>query len=300
MEGSKTGETGSSTYRSRVGRRLAAAAVGGSAALVAALMVLTPVAAASVGVGTTIAPYKGFGVVPYNSWSQGGCGHAKVVKNAHFSLKTGTGGWVDTASAKSCKAIFGSSSQGYASGEIELEIPVHVSSGSHSIDLNWTVTVNSMESITLKGSCPSVTAPPSGYSYQYCSVYGDAYMYAYSYMYDTNGTFLGYGGFTSVVSNYTEVYNDTYCYNGNCSSYNYSTPMTSGSFAGSMMFDQVISPSVSFKATHHYVIIDYIYGGASAGVYGYPKSGYVGSSAVASLNAGTLGNGVSLNFITIT
>lgn len=280
---------------------MAAVMAGGSAVAVAALMLLSPTALASIGVGTTVAPYKGFGVTPYNSWSQGGCGHAKVIKTAHFSLKTGVGGWADSATASSCKgSIFGTSASGYTSAEVELQIPVHVSSGTHSFDLNWTITIASMTGITVKGSCPSVSYSGSGYASQYCSVYAGNYMYAYGYMYDTNGTYITSGGFLSVVNNYTEVYNDTYCYSGNCYNYNYSSPTTSASFSGSIMFDELLSPSVALKSTHHYVIITYIYGGTSASVYSSPKSGYVGSTAAASLNAATLGNGLSLNFISVT
>jgi len=272
---------------------LARATAGGGAALVVMLFV-TSVAAGA----TMVPPYKGSVVSNYNSQSSGGCkAVGKNVAPAGWSSVTGIGHLAEAASAKSCAkslAGIGGSSSGYASGEFEIAIPVKIgSTGTHSVSPTWMFTLADSQAMSVGGKCPAVKISATGYGSSYCDASAEAYISGYAYFVDiTNGTYFYSSNYWSGFFNYSSQYNDTYCYNFNCSYYNSSYGAPS-SFSGSTSHTWWFNGTM--VKTHHYVLITYVYGGADAYLYGYPAS-----SATASVNLATLGNGAKLTSISVT
>jgi len=263
------------------------------------LLFVTSIAAGA----TVVPPYKGSVSVNYNSVYTGGCGAVgKTVVKAAWSPITGVGHFADSGAAKACPmslAGVGGSSNGEGNGEFEIAVPLHVgTTGAHSVGAMWSFKWATSEALTVKGSCPAAKVNSAGYGYQYCSVYADAYIYGYSYLVDTtNGSYFYSPSYWSGVSNYTETYNDTYCYNFNCTSYN-SSFGAPGSSAGSTTFTWWFNGTM--VKSHHYALVAYVYGAAYVSIYGYPAAGYKGSFGSAMLNMGTLGNGAKLTGISVT
>ena len=258
------------------------------------MLFVTSVAAGA----TMVPPYKGSVSANYNSQSTGGCSAVgKIVAKAAWSPVTGIGHFADAASAKSCAkslAGIGSGSNGYASGEFEIAIPVHIATtGAHSVAPTWMFTIADSQKMSVGGVCPAVKISATGYGSSYCDASSEAYVSGYAYLVDTtNGTYFYSTSYWSGFFNYSSQYNDTYCYNFNCSYYNssYGAPSTfSGSTSHTWWFNGTMVKS------HKYVLITYVYGGASAYLYGYPKS-----SASAMVNLATLGNGAKLSSISVT
>jgi len=258
------------------------------------MLLLSQVAAA----GTVVPPYKGTVQQNYNSQSTGGCSAiGKNTAKASWSPVTGVGHLGEVASAKTCGkslAGVGGNSNGYASGEFEIAVPIKIATtGAHSVAAAWTISLTDSQKMTVGGVCPAVKLNSLGAGYSYCDASSEAYVSGYAYLVDvTNGTYFYSTTYWSGLFNYSSQYNDTYCYNFNCTSYNYTygTPSTfSGSASHTWYFNGTMVKS------HHYVLIAYMYGGASAYLYGFPKS-----TASAMVNMATLGNGAKLTGISVT
>jgi len=292
----------------------------GFAAAVTLLMVLSPAAGAAVPLKVYAPAYKHTVSQSGTSVSQSGCGKAKATLAAWHAL-TGTVTAADSSSAKTCgKSLgyVGGSSSGFAESSIEVAIPFAVGhGGNNSIGSSFTVNVASSQSFTAS-ACPAknVNYNPAlyQYSYGYCEagVYtsfsvsasvqdlnnNSWYAHNYSYAYSFN---------ESGWENYTDCYNygTPSCSNttgpfGYAYSYGYNDPgFSTFTLNGATSFSLWTNGTMMVKG-HHYVLIVslYVYGEAfadQANLLG-PWSG----SALATINMATLGNGATLNSLTVT
>jgi hypothetical protein len=286
--------TSPSRKPTRAHRWLGTAAVG-SLAFVALVVVLLPVSA--MGAPTiyhTIvisAPFTGATSTPSMSLSTSGCGTATMVTAPFFHSGTGRGGFSGTAAASGCLSGLGSS--GDASQTISVVVPFSAMSGHNRIVEKWSLAVSGGTTFHL-GKC-AMPAMNNSSSYSYCDVYSSSYLYGYSYLYDaTNGSYIAsplvsWAG----LSNGTTFYQ--YCYAGNCSTYSSGAP-GSFSFTGALSWTFVANGLVS---THTYELATSFYGGEYASVSAYGATLHH-THASAWLNAGTFGNGLTLNSITVT
>jgi len=262
--------------------------------------------------GTThVAPFKG--IVTASQFSDiGGCQKVTTLHKASFSLTTGQFLYGATDSAFTCAksaGFVGKSSFAEQSITYDAAIAFTVPSGPHVVTGSWSAAWALSGSQLVSGStaCPTTTYHYSwgNVTSGYCSSVAEAEVFAGAEIYDaTNGTYWfssGGGTYGSGVDafNYTENYNDTYwyCYTGgSCSGYNYSyaSPTSTFSNTGSVT-NNTVYYNHTFVATHHYWFIAYF------DVFVYASAqGWAHSTAKASLNAATLGNGVKLNSITVT
>ena len=306
------------------GRRIAAFV---AVATVGLLIATSPLASA-----TTVmnAPYKG-AWTNSASISHDGCGKAKQGAVA-WSMSTGTGGiGLSSAIAPHCSNTFGgvgTYSSGNSWSRIEVAVKLKpLTTGYHSVNpvisLSWTEAVK-----VVNGSCLAKAQPytygtyyksgansywynTTGYS-SYCDSSANVNPYANFWIddvtsntqiYPTSGSNYWYNNTYAYTQNSTGWYSNhnTYYINGNWSYYNYtysnnysySTPTLSSSGAGTA----VLSPyfNTTFASSDVYALVFYVQGYT----YAQDQNWASGGSASASLNFGTLGNGVTLSKIVI-
>lgn len=270
-------------------RRLAAAGSTGGLAGVALLMVLAAASQGAVGPGVVLTkPYKGF-VSAGNSVYHLGCGPATVAKAATFSKTSGMGVFSMHTTAPKC--AFTQGNGGYSYNQLTVYVPIALSAGNHNVTINWTIAVAGTETFTL-GKCVLVSTA----SYSSCYQEGMAYLDVYTFVVDSNGT--SYYPITYWPGFFNETYNDTYCYSGKCYYYSYGGASGStGSFSGTTTFAWII-PLVKVPAGHHFYAVSELYGGAASEAQPY-NAAIGGSFGSASVNFATLGNGGTLNSITV-
>ncbi|HEV2317869.1 MAG TPA: hypothetical protein VGV89_09915 [Thermoplasmata archaeon] len=197
--------------------------VGGAAAALVFIMALAPAGlgahAPSV---TVVAPFHGvsgkFAFTEIN-----GC--AAFKGSAKFSLTTGVGSAMATASAKSCPGnLAGVNLDSYADTDNEATsaIKLTLPTGSHTVNTTWKVGWTTSGGWATTGICPT-TPFHDTYNYStatyaywdnytgysgYCSTYASAYGGVYSYLEDiTTGTYF-YASNSMTGSFYTENYSD--------------------------------------------------------------------------------------------
>jgi len=292
----------------------------GFATAVALLMILSPASAGTVHSATVLSPAYTHTVTQSSmSNSIQGCAKEKVGATK-WTATSGVISESDAASAKTCgKSLgyVGGYSSAYADGGIEVAIPFKVaSSGNHAIDSSWTVNLATSSSYTA-GACPAKNVnynpPLYGYSYGYCEAGANLGFDVYSTVVDlTNNSW--YGNY-SYADSYNDSYweNYTYCYN-------YGTPScsnTSGPFSYSYTYGwndpgfsaftwngatswSMWNNGTNMVKSHHYVLIVQIYCNAGAFAESANLLGPWAGSGTASLNMATLGNGATLNSVTIT
>ncbi|HEV2316363.1 MAG TPA: hypothetical protein VGV89_02150 [Thermoplasmata archaeon] len=268
--------------------------------LVAVLMAIAPAASAT----KTVAPFTGKTVKATVS-EQIGCGSAKATTKPSWSLTTGAFHWAANGAARTCGAPFALvvNSIGLLEQEYFSMINVAVPSGSHSVQVNYSSAWSMSGSISATGSCATHTYRYSTFNYTtgFCIAESFAELFANTYIYDASNNSYIYqtSGSTGVNAfNYSENYTDIYwtcTVGGSCTSYNYTyssaslTFGSSGSSAGSTAYI-----NGTFVAGHHYYVISDIFGYVLAQTTGWPHA-----SAKVTVNAGALGNGVTLNSITV-
>jgi hypothetical protein len=277
-------------------RRLSALGLGSGAAVVALVMMLSPIAAAHTPV-TYTAPYLR-SVVQLSSYTDvGGCAKLTATK-LHFSAMTGMGTWAAKATAKSCKKLgpIGGSGFAYSSGQALVGVPIktfHGAATPTTVAVTWTVSAMAAASASHTGSCPPVVLSSTGYGYSYCSSYASASVYAFAYMIDlTNGSYFYPSNYPQLFSIYNDTYNDTYCYSFTCYSYNYSYASATTSFSGSSTSTWWINGTLNHA--DKYAVVTYVDPYVDASSYGYP-----GASAVAYVDMASTGNGFSLASIVV-
>lgn len=213
----------SNGYRRR--GRLAGYGTIGVAAAAALLMVLSPLAGASV---TKTPPFKGTVSLISKSTSIGGtCKSAALAKALHWVPKTGNvTGWV-AAGAKSCTTFFGNGyADAYAGGTVTVGLPLHFkASGAHNLSVASSLAATITAAWTGAPSCPMAMLISGTYTYSDCFADISAGTSLYMQVYDkTNNTYL-YGDYhhTSVnFNNYSYVSNYSSCNGTTCYSSNYS------------------------------------------------------------------------------
>ncbi|MCI4330464.1 MAG: hypothetical protein L3K19_01265 [Thermoplasmata archaeon] len=292
----------------------------GFAAAVTLLMVLAPAGAGAVHALKVMTPaYKHTVSQPSSSSSTSGCGKSKV-NVPKWSPTTGGLSAVDSASASACGkslSYVGGSSSASAQSGLLIAIPFTVSkNGNHSISSSWTLNLATLDSFTT-GGCPakSVNFNPSlnSYSYGYCQdgAYLDFSMYLYlqdlnnNTWYSTNGSSL-YAYNDSYWQNYTDCYNygtptcsNTTGSSGYAFQYGYNAVgFNAFTWNGATPFTSWTNGSYMVKS-HHYVLVIslYLYTYAFADQLNllHPWAG----TSVATVNMATLGNGATLQSITI-
>lgn len=259
--------------------------MGGGAAAVSLLMLLTPVAAGVRPLATILPPYTGATVSPSTSWSYSGCGTSKIISYAKWSPTSGAGIFGGSTSAKStCRALgsVGGGGYAYVSGGWSIQIPITVPAGTTSVQPNWTLAFTAAEKQVVVKSCPTFVPAASGYSYQSCNAYSSIDVYFDMYLYDkTSGYYIGSSYYS--VYNSSSQYNDTNCYSGSCSYYNnsYGSP---ASLSVNMPF--VGYMNTTYNSSHTYVLNAYLYASADANAFGYRSA--IATAVVALHNGATL------------
>jgi hypothetical protein len=143
------------------------------------LFVLAPLGVAVAPHVTLRAPFHGAVWSGTNSEYSGGCGHFKQTASK-WSSTTGIGHWWESVRAAVCPSSLGgvgSSSYAFATGGIDIAVPVTIpSSAAHSIVVHWNVSALGTHVLT-PGAC--VTSNASVYScdrYARWTVLGDAHL----------------------------------------------------------------------------------------------------------------------------
>ena len=269
---------------------------GGSIGLVvggvAALMLLVPVASAT----TIVAPFPGAVPAVFTLLQSGGCGTGKLVKAPTWSATSGGGGWSNSGSARSCAHSAGSvgmDSFAVSEGEIDVGVPVKLTSGAHTIVVNWSITAAGAQTFHLGAPCRAPPSNPTGTSSSTCDVTAEAFLFGGAELEDTtNGTVFGAANVWSGLFNESFQVNSTSCSFGVCTSSNSSFGLPGGGFSGTSLVSFYINATLN--GHHSFVVHTFVFGGAFLDLFGYPAS-----SASASLNAASSGNGVVLTAVQI-
>jgi hypothetical protein len=290
----------------------------GFATAVMLIMVLAPASASLVNRSTVLTPaYKGTVTQASTYLSTYGCGKAKATP-AKWNAKTGLITGSDSASGATCgKSLgyVGGSGSGDGESGIEVAIPFHAAhNGNNSIGSSWSVSIASSSSYSA-GVCPAknINYHPAlyAYSYAYCEAGISTEFEIFVQLQDLqnsswHGNFSeGYSYNDTYFENYTECYNygTPTCYNGTSGSYHYAYGLNAPGFSaftmnGATSFS-LWNNGTNMVRAHHYVMVVEIYIYADAYAEQANLLGHWSGSAVASVNMATLGNGATLNSITI-
>jgi len=271
----------------------------GAVAAVSGLMLGAPLAAGATPHFVLVsAPYKTSVWVPYWAVYTGGCGSAKVLSRPVWSGTTGIGSFAYTTQSKACHGTVGNihpSSQGSVNVQFDFALPIHFSKGGgHIVTANWTLAIQTNQSISPAGSC----LVPAGSTSIYCAASSGVNVYGYGYLRDlANGSTVPSSTYWGGISNSSYMQSNTYCYNGACyHGYGFSRSWNGGNLNGNTTFQWVMNASgyASINASHSYILAVYFWASGGTGEYNY-GSGY----ATASQNMATNGNGWKLNFLKI-
>ncbi|MCI4331330.1 MAG: hypothetical protein L3K19_05730 [Thermoplasmata archaeon] len=290
----------------------------GFATAVTLLMVLAPASAGGIHALKVYTPtYKHTVNQPGAYWSVSGCAKAKVT-TAKWSAVSGTVKAAASTSASTCGKSLGTvGGSSYANGEsyMTVGIPVMVgSSGNHSVASSWTLSLGTTSSYT-SSACPAknVNYHPAlnSYSYAYCEAGTYLSVDVSSSITDLSNS-SWYGNYSygdsyneSAYENYTECYNygTPTCYNG--TSYHYANTygyneagFSAFTWNGATTFS-LWNNGTHMVKSHHYVLVISVYFSTEAFAEQANLLGPWAGSAVASMNGATLGNGATLNSVSI-
>jgi len=248
------------------------------AATVTLLMVLSPLAAAA---HTYKPPYTGMITSPYESTGQSGCGTATVSKPFNWSSTTGMATFSGKVASKSCSVIVGpvgGDSYAYTDNEIQLALPLKMTTGTHNITVNWKLSPV-ISTTQTNGTC---TGPTSA-TFFYCETYMYSEFEVYSELYDlTNGSYVPTVCCNYYWEDYSYGYNETewYNYSGTGTFYNYSyaysylSPGTGTSW---------LNTTWSLNRAHAYYLIMYVYADVEDETYS-DNAAFPGASITTSFN----------------
>ncbi|MCI4331329.1 MAG: hypothetical protein L3K19_05725 [Thermoplasmata archaeon] len=290
----------------------------GFATAVTLLMVLAPVSAGGVHALKVYTPaYKHTVNQPGAYWSVSGCAKSKVT-TAKWGASTGTLTGAASSSASTCGKSLGTvggSSYANAESYMEVGIPVSVgSTGNHAVASSWTATVAASSSHS-SGTCPArnINYHPAlnSYSYAYCEAGSYVSFEIFSQLHDlTNSSWNSNYSYVdayneSAYENYTYCYNygTAYCYNNTGYSYAGAYGYNAGGFSAfawnSATTFSLWNNGTNMVKSHHYVLIITVYVNTDAFAEQANLLGPWTGNAIATLNAATLGNGATLNSISI-
>jgi hypothetical protein len=274
----------------------AGAAALGTLAFVALVAVLLP-AGAMAASATTVhtirvtAPYPGTVVSPSWSVSVAGCGMATMTTAPTFHPSTGWGGFSGNSMMSHCTPAVGGDA--YVDQSLGIAVPFSVMNGHDRIVEKWSVKAGGGIHLALGTCAMPVQTNTSGYSS--CDVFAYSALAGYAYLYDaTNGSYIA-SGTTTWSGLSASVYDYQYCDAGNCSSYSSGAPGTFG-FSGTVTWTFTAS---HLLASHTYEIDSSWYGDEEIYQSSYGAT-LQHSHGTAWLNAGELGNGLTLSSITVT
>jgi hypothetical protein len=300
------------------GRTLAYGSTGFMAAL-SLMMILAPASGGAVHSLKVYAPAYKHTVSQTNMYSSlSGCAKSKVL-TPKWVATTGHMTTSEAASASTCgKSLgyVGGSSYANSQGGVEVAFPFTVATnGNHSVASSWTVNVASSWSYSYTTSClKNVNYNPGlyQYSYAYCEAGVYTTFEAYSQLQDlSNSSWYHYNYSYAEAYNNSVFENYTYCYNyGSPYCYNY----TGGTYGSTYGYNEagisawtwnggtsftLWSNGTAMVKGHHYILIlnIYVYSDVFA-----EKANLLGpwsGSAASSINLATLGNGATVNSVTI-
>lgn len=293
-------------------------------ALAVSTVVLLLSAGATAGVAPVVvlgAPYTGTVSSPTYSNFVNGCASGKVTALPKWSATTGAVTTGDFGAAKPCpKSVSGTGaySTGQGSSGVQFAVPFKVSSnGNHGITSNWTFTLTTSVSSTV-GGCPAKKInyfPPLYASDRgQCSDGTFVFFNVNSYLVDlNNASWYQYNSSIVLIYNESGWENYTSCYNyGTPSCYNFTGPFgyawnSQYNVVGFAGFKWTGTTTATFwtngtamKSGHRYALVVNLSFFAESFAIAYGLAKPWSASAVASLNMATLGNGATLNSITIT
>lgn len=258
--------------------------------MVALVVVLAPMGSASLLHPAILkAPYKHLLVATFSNTGQVACGKDRVTAAPHFSPKTGTGGFSDTASDAACAGLpTNIANRGLAASQVSVVLPVKLFKSHVHIKVNWTFTAALSEKFT-PGACKVSTNTTYG-----CTEVAQAFLAGVAYLYDTyNGSVYSSSNFWIGFQNISE--NSTTCSSGSCSTATLGG--ATGSFSGSQNIVWYVN-ATALNTSQSFILEIDLFGQAYAEMDAY-NTYITGGSAQASLNFATLGNGATLNSITI-
>jgi len=291
----------------------------GLAAAVTLLMVMAPASAGIASHASVLTPaYKGTVSQPSSYISQGGCAKVKNTPmkwNAKTGLITGAQSAASVTCAKSLGYV-GAYSSAYTDSYIEVAIPVHAAhNGNNTIATSWSLNAASAAALTA-AACPAKNVNYHPALYAYSSAYCEDGLYM-SFEVEAQVTDLSNSSWYSNYS-YAESYNDSYfenytdCYNyGTPTCYNYSA---SASFANTYGYNAagvstfttngasslvLWSNGTNMVRAHHYVVIVEVFMYIDSYAEKANLLGPWTGSSSGTLNLATLGNGATLNSISI-
>lgn len=256
----------------------------------ALVMVLAPVGSATL-LHTTVlkAPYKHLLVATFSNTAQVACGKDRVTAQPHFTPKTGKGGFSDTASDGACAGLpTNIANYGSASSQVSIVLPIKLFRSHVNIAVNWTFTLALSEKFT-PGTCKVSTNATYG-----CNELAEAFVAGDAYLYDTyNNSIYFSSNFWPGITNLSE--NSTSCSGGTCSTASF--PGSTGAFSGTVNIVWYVN-ATALNTSQGFILEVDLFGGASAVMDAY-NTYVVGGAAQATVNFATLGNGATLNSITI-
>lgn len=293
-------------------KRLIGGVTAVSAAAVALIMIVSPLATAAV----TPAVFKGAVSDPSYNVNWQGCGVAKS-SEPKWSKTTGILHWLGSSTSTTCKKVLdgvGSSSSADSGFSENLGIPLKISSTATGLNVTWSMVAGWTEkaaNYTAKG-CPSYKY---NYSYNYgwswvnttytdsdCSIDASVNLYGSVYLVDeTTGSYYYPSNYWNGLYRSFDEYNDSYSGTTTYSnssywqdnySYSDSYGYRSGSI-GSGAFTPANSPvwwiNGTFSGHDTYVLFPYLDGSVSTDCYGSGKA-----SSIASLDLSSGTNGATL------
>lgn len=262
-------------------------AVAGVAVTLVILLAIAPVGAGAPPGKVVRGPFVGSAATSYHRNTTVGCGAAKELFSRMWSPTLGVGGFSEKGRAWICPHAQASSgtSQGWASSNIVISVPVNVTAtGSYHIKARIAITVAMPESMPA-GTCTAHTSATSASCDAQANVYG--HLYGYMSRANSTGAFgqvdlIDFDNFTWTSSTFGS---GKWTY-GNSSS-------ASRTSANNLTYYQNATLTGGFPYfLNLYLVID-----ASASVVTSSASLY--GNVDAGFNASTLGNHLTLKWITI-
>jgi hypothetical protein len=256
---------------------------------VTCLVLIAPVTAAQG------APWTGTSWSPSSSLSNQGCGHGTILNAPTFYPATGRTIFALSSHSSSCAGMFGSS--GYASGSMDLAVPVSLTHLGHQLSNTTTVVASTSINAVVGSQVGAMTCLITNITDSYCYAYAESYLSVYAYLTDaTTGSYWGsnasWAGASSGASQ------ETSCYSyGNVSSCT-STSTPGGQVRVQSNFNWTFATGKLNRADSYWLYF-YVYGSSDSYTSSYQAAVTGGSSTAYLLMAGP-SHGFTLDGITVT
>jgi hypothetical protein len=286
--------------RRRLARSIFGWGSGGGVLLVAAMMALLPAATAATVHPASVIPVSKFGATIGSDTTKGACGKAKIVKSPSWAKKRGTFLGSVSSSAPVC-APQTAPNEGETTTYADLQTTrIHfASSGSYVMNVSWAMKVNETWSLTPFATCTLNYAVPSSM----CETWTEDTLYAYVMIDDLSNSTWGEYGYGYSFGSFIDVYTSSFAYFYNSTYGNYSYGSAgAGSFSGTLNESNLLNLTGTSAINHsdQFEVSIYLEISTIALAYSISAKTTGKAAASASINAGTLGNGIKLRSITVT